>query len=101
MSIASDFNALGDVAKLGIAVLVVYVVYNLYTAVQAGVLSLKPDANDTQGNPNSVGDTSQAAYAGNGIFGILGNLANQASGGILQSAGNALGGALAGAPSTD
>ncbi len=48
-----------------------------------------PDPTDTTGNPNSVGDTSSAVYAGAGIFGWLGNLANQATGGVLQSAGAA------------
>jgi hypothetical protein len=54
-----------------------------------------PDPTDTTGNPNSIGDTSSSLYAGTGVFGWLGNIFNQASGGLLQSAGTALGGAAA------
>jgi hypothetical protein len=50
-----------------------------------------PDPTDTTGNPNSIGDTSSAAYAGSGVFGWLGNLFNKASGGLLQSAGQSIG----------
>jgi hypothetical protein len=57
-----------------------------------------PDPTDTTGNPNSIGDTSSAAYAGSGIFGWLGNVVNKASGGVLQSAGNSIGGQLQGVP---
>ena len=53
-----------------------------------------PDPNDTTGDPNSAGDTSSAAYAGYGILGWLGNIFNKASGGVLQSAGNAIGGGV-------
>jgi hypothetical protein len=54
-----------------------------------------PDPTDTTGDPNSWGDTSTAAYAGTGVFGWLGNVTNQATGGALQSLGNSLGGAIA------
>jgi hypothetical protein len=54
-----------------------------------------PDPTDTTGDPDTWGDTSSAAYAGTGVFGWLGNIFNKASGGVLQSAGNSLGGAIA------
>lgn len=54
-----------------------------------------PDPTDTTGDPNSIGDTSSAAYAGNGVFGWLGNITNKAFGGTLQSLGNSIGGAVA------
>jgi hypothetical protein len=54
-----------------------------------------PDPTDTTGDPNSLGDTSSAAYAGAGVFGWLGNVTNQAFGGTLQSLGNSIGGAVA------
>jgi hypothetical protein len=50
-----------------------------------------PDPTDTTGNPNSVGDTSQSAYAGNGFFGWIGNITNQLTAGIPQSIGNEIG----------
>lgn len=49
-----------------------------------------PDPNCTTGDPNSIGDTSEAAYAGSGIFGVLGNIFNKLFGGLPQSLGNNL-----------
>jgi hypothetical protein len=104
MSLANDFGKLDETVKLGLCVVGVYVVYNLYTYLtqpnnQGNPFSwLFPDPNDSTGDPNSVGDTSQAAYAGNGAIGSIGNIVNQALGGIPQSIGTAIAGAVAPSP---
>lgn len=64
-----------------------YIVYKTFFA--------PPDPNDTTGDPNSIGDTSTAAYSGLGILGNLGNAVNQALGGVPQSLGNGIGGNFA------
>lgn len=109
------FNDADDVVKLALIGIGLYIAYSIYQAVVnagqdpegtgSGIanaanqfligLGVSPDPNDTVGDPNSVGDTSSAAYAGNGLLGTLGNVTNKASGGILQSIGTWLGGAAA------
>lgn len=82
-----------------IAIVGVIAVYEIYENVRPnpdgspGPLAKSfgiPDPNDTTGDPNSIGDTSSAAYAGNGIFGVLGNIFNKLFGGLPQSIGNNL-----------
>jgi hypothetical protein len=96
MSIASDFQTLDKTAQLALIAVGVYIAWNVYQWLTnpSGSNGLGnpfiPDPNDTAGNPNSVGDTSQAAYAGNGVLGGLANLMNQALGGIPQSIGNSI-----------
>jgi hypothetical protein len=105
MSLASDFNKLDETVKLGLCVVGVYILYNLYLYAsnpnsQGNPLGFFfPDPNDSAGNPNSIGDTSQAAYAGNGALGSIGNIVNQALGGLPQSLGTAVAGAVS--PSYD
>jgi hypothetical protein len=97
-----DLEAIDETGWLIIGIVVVVVVYEVLkpkgdgagNSALANALGL-PDPTDTTGDPNSIGDTSSAVYAGNGIFGWLGNIMNQASGGLLQSAGTAIGGAAA------
>jgi hypothetical protein len=84
-------NKLGELDELGTLVLIGVGLYVAYMAIQY----FTPDPTDTEGNPNSPGDTSQAAYSGFGVLGSLGNIINQALGGLPQSAGNAIAGAMA------
>jgi hypothetical protein len=93
------FNDSDEVVKLLLIAAGLFIVYNIYESFvnPNGGNPFAPDANDTEGNPNSVGDTSSSAYAGNGILGALGNAVNQALGGIPQSIGTAIGGAAASA----
>jgi hypothetical protein len=102
MALAVDLEAIDETGWLVIGIIVVVVVYEILKPTGDGeqpsaiarALGV-PDPTDTVGDPGSIGDTSSAVYAGNGLFGWLGNVMNQASGGILQSAGAALGGAAA------
>ena len=102
MSIADTLGEIDETGWLVLAIVVVVVVYEVFkpkgdgsqNSAFANAIGI-PDPTDTTGDPNSIGDTSSSVYAGNGIFGWLGNIANQATGGVLQSAGTALGGAAA------
>src|SRR5271156_1368327 len=109
------------VVKLAIGAAAVYIIYNIYqviknaannpypsgAAVASGLnaflqgIGIEPDPNDTSGDPNSVGDTSSAAYAGNGGLGVLGNAGNKILGGIPQSIGNSIGAFASGSDSYD
>lgn len=96
MSVVKDFGALDETVKLGLIVVGVWVAYNIYSYLtQPGNDGnpfgwLVPDPNDTEGNPNSIGDTSQSAYAGNGALGGLANIVNQSLAGLPQSLGNSI-----------
>jgi hypothetical protein len=100
MSLASDVAALDETVKFALIIGGVWVAYNVYVYLrQPGndgnpLGWLFPDPNDTEGNPNSIGDTSQSGYAGNGALGSLANIINQALSGIPQSVGNSIGAGL-------
>lgn len=111
MTLQADLGAIDNTGKLVLCIVGVIVLYEVFEWAEGmndsdadsnpiakalaniGHTLGVPDPNDTVGNPNSPGDTSSANYAGWGIFGWLGNIANQLSGGLLQSSGTALGGA--------
>lgn len=87
------FQDLDEFAQLALVGVGLFIAWNIYQSFNnpTGNNPFAPDPNDTTGNPNSVGDTSQSAYAGNGVLGALGNFFNQALGGIPQSIGNTIG----------
>jgi len=103
MSLANDFGKLDETVKLGLCVWAC-MCCTTCTPISHSQQSGQPvqlaisDPNDSTGDPNSVGDTSQAAYAGNGAIGSIGNIVNQALGGIPQSIGTAIAGAVAPSP---
>jgi hypothetical protein len=101
-SFAETLDAIDETGWLIIGIVVVVVAYEFLKpsgdGSQPSALAKGlgiPDPTDTTGDPNSIGDTSSAVYAGNGLLGWAGNVMNQAFGGIPQSLGTALGGAAA------
>jgi hypothetical protein len=102
MSLAGNLKAIDETGWLVIGIVVVVVAYEVLKPKGDGeqpspiALALGvPDPTDTTGDPNSIGDTSSAVYAGNGALGWLANVSNKAFGGIWQSLGTYLGGAAA------
>lgn len=98
MSVKSAVAEIDSTGWLILAIVAVVVIYeasqNLPSLTPGSSLATAlgiPDPNDTTGDPNSLGDTSSAAYAGGGILGWLGNVFNKGSGGIFQSLGASLG----------
>ena len=101
MSVLSDLKAADPIVQAGVALVIIFVAYNVYQSLfgssaggSTGLLGTDPA--DTQGDPNSVGDTSTSDYAG---FGVLGNFAsgvNKLLGGIPQSIGSSIASALPG-----
>ena len=90
-------DKLGELDRLLTLVLIgvgAFVAYNLYRHIENGNNPFVPDPNDTTGDPNSPGDTSQAAYSGFGVLGSIGNIVNQALGGLPQTLGNNIAGSV-------
>jgi hypothetical protein len=103
MSFSSNLKTIDQTGWLVITVVGLIVVYEVFkprgnNSPNSFLKALGfPDPNDTVGNPNSIGDTSSSNYAGASLLGWLANIANLATGGILQSAGESLGTAAANA----